>query len=228
MSLIPASPIPEVLTVPDPSGMVVEVRPQSAIQYQLFGRLFPMVSEPRCKTCQCLYRQSIEQWLLQGMAAARIAKWMQENIPAHAISEKSIRTHWKRGHLPQAYFAAAAAETQQRRGPDALYNVDGEGILHAVEARGFDRLAKGEIDVEMTHLLAALRMDAQLEMFKAQLGANRDDSTKTLNIILDVISRRPDALEILTMMRQRFLEAGHQAAAITVGTIDPDDEEGDE
>ena len=55
--------------------------------------------EQRCATCRCPYRLKIEEWLSVGTSAASVAQWLSTNQPSVSVSEKSIRTHWNRGHV---------------------------------------------------------------------------------------------------------------------------------
>lgn len=149
--------------------------PATVAAYSLGGRTYPMTTVPQCLTCQSPVRLDIERQMLTGVPFTRIAAWVENQAQANgfsAISMKSLRRHFDRGHLPfEAEVVRQVLDRSARqRGEDldaaVAPVVSGVDFAEVVLQKTVLRLASGEIEPTVTDGLAAAKIVEQFREYE--------------------------------------------------------------
>lgn len=158
-------------------GTVAPVR-NSLVQIRIGNKVYDAVREPRCHTCNHPARMDIETQIVENIAFTTIAeRWSDvEYTTAHGelivlpeISAASIRNHFKARHLPLQ--AAVTRQLAEKRMQEIGYNLDELGgkfvdqitFSKTVLQLAHDRLARGEITVDVKDGIAAAKYLAEAE-----------------------------------------------------------------
>lgn len=158
--------------------------PASLLMTRVGGRDYPLVSVSNCKTCQSPYRAWIEQYIVQGMTYAAIAKMLtdtQEYGGALGHPDKDRIAH----HVQQGHFAlplVAQRALIEKRAKEMGKNLEdaAEQLVDYVTAneliiqRGVEALQAGELEVDATALLGAIKAQHSIEQ---TIGASVDNET---------------------------------------------------
>jgi hypothetical protein len=150
----------------------------SLVQVRIGNRIYDAVKEPRCHTCTHPARMEIETAIVENLAYTTIAERYSEveyTSPAGdvmvlpPISANSIRTHFRKRHLPLQ--AAVQRQLAEQRMQQIGYDLEGMGgafvdqvtFSQAVLQRAHERLVAGEIVIEAKDGLAAAKFLAESE-----------------------------------------------------------------
>lgn len=158
--------------------------PAALVMTRVGGRDYPLVSVQNCKTCQSPYRAWIEQYIVQGMTYGGIAKMLTDTQeyggPLGHPDKERIANHVQQGHFALPLVAQRALI--ERRAKDVGKNLEdaAEQLVDYVTAnelliqRGVEALQAGEIEVDATALLGAIKAQHAIEQ---TLGASVDQET---------------------------------------------------
>lgn len=150
---------------------MLKSNPRSMVMTRIGGVDYPMRSNPQCKTCQSPHRLRIENLFVQGVSYRLIAEeisGLEEGRLGHP-SEEKLRHHFVANHMPINVSAQRAiierrAEEIGRSVEDANESLaDYVTANRMVVQKGFERMQRGEIDVEMPDLLKAIQSLHQIE-----------------------------------------------------------------
>lgn len=144
---------------------------QSLITTRVGGVDYPMRSAGGCKTCQDPNRLQIENDLIKGLSYASIARGL-EGMPEGDLGHPNgaqISEHVKRGHIPTG--ASAQRRLIERRAEEIGKSieeaeeslVDYVTVNQMVVAKGFERMQDGQIEPEMSDIIAASRFLLQID-----------------------------------------------------------------
>jgi hypothetical protein len=150
----------------------------SLVQVRIGNRIYDAVKEVRCNTCMHPARMEIETALVENLAYATIAERFSDveytspagdTIVLPSVSASSIRTHFRKGHLPLQ--AAVQRQLAERRMQQIGYDLEGIGgafvdqvtFSQAVLQRAHERLVAGEIIIEAKDGLAAAKFLAEAD-----------------------------------------------------------------
>lgn len=148
-----------------------ETGPASMVMVRVGNQTVPAKTGARCRVCQSPHRAQIEAWILEAYTRPTILAYLQDMEPGPLghPSEKSLRVHTE-SHLPLAARAEAAI---LNRRAEALGDeiekyggrvADHKSALSMVVLKGFDRLQKGEIQVDSATLIKAIDLAQKFEM----------------------------------------------------------------
>ena len=124
------------------------------------GREYPKPFDHTCPVCRSPWLISIDEMLAEGYSYSAIRKMLAGRRPA------SPREHHIAAHLPHL------AEPHRKMRADVEASAAGEEplslaglpeVTRAVISRGFQELAAGRLEVTSRDLVAALRLQAQLD-----------------------------------------------------------------
>jgi len=149
----------------------VTVHPSSMVMTRIGGKEYPLRSVPNCKTCQDPNRILIENELIRGMSYASIARSL-EGKPEGSLGHPgavAISDHVKNGHLPLG--PSTQRRMIERRAKDIGRSIDeAEDTLvdyvtvnQMIVSRGFERMQDGEINPDVTDVIAASKFLHQIE-----------------------------------------------------------------
>lgn len=150
-----------------------EPKNKSLVQMKVGGVIRDMVYEPRCKVCNHPSRFSIEEKLVMGHKYIEIARAMSElrnqkpdgeieNWPE--LEARNIKHHYQQGHVPLdnemlAEFSKRRAEELGVEYEEAMIPVvDHVVVQKAILQRGYEALAKGDIQPDVKDTLAASKL----------------------------------------------------------------------
>lgn len=130
------------------------------------GREYPVVSEPRCLTCQSTYRDEVERAVARSYSFEMIAR----SLPTDAgLSARNLSDHFRKGHLPVDNVAVTQLRERdaQERGEvvaeAAAAVVDAIGFARRVIGRVDERVLAGELAPDVRDGLAAAALVAKYE-----------------------------------------------------------------
>ena len=150
----------------------------SLVQIKIGSKVYDAVREPRCHTCTHPARMDIETMIVECVAFTTIAeRWSDveyvspsgDLIVLPEVSAASIRNHFKARHLPlQAAVTRQLAEKRMQEIGYQLEEIGGAFVDHvsfnqAVLQKAQERLARGEITVDVRDGLAAAKYLAEAE-----------------------------------------------------------------
>lgn len=158
----------------------------SLVQIKIGNKVYDAVREPRCHTCTHPARMDIETMIVENVAFNTIAeRWSNVEytsppgtlIVLPEVSAASIRNHFRQRHLP--LHAAVSRQLAEKRMQEIGYDLEGLGgafvdhvaFNQAVLQKAQERLALGEIQVDVRDGLAAAKYLAEIE---AAAGGSAD------------------------------------------------------
>jgi hypothetical protein len=146
--------------------------PSSLVRVRVGSREYSARRVPNCGTCQHPARMDIETMLVEGHPYTVIARTFSEveytvgrqrkKLPK--IAWPSIRTHYRNGHMPTDAKAVRDIAEQRLRElgqhAEAMEEraVDSYMTARLVLSKGFDRLARGEVEPTVKETLAAAKL----------------------------------------------------------------------
>ena len=141
--------------------------PASAIMVEVGGQRFPMKSVPQCRTCQSPYRLEIEQAICSGASYAAAAEVIDGRPPGRLPNpnQDNIQAHVQAKHMPlgatfqHALISERAKEIGRSLETGSNTLVDYVVANRAIIQKGMDRIAKGELQPNMSELLTAIRIE---------------------------------------------------------------------
>lgn len=182
-------------------------RPRSMVMVRIGNDDYPMVSEPRCLTCQSPHRLFIERELLRGRAYGAIAKEVAK-MPEGTMATptpSSIGEHTRQGHLPQpAITRRKIIENRAEQigvsilGEDDL--VDHITINELVLTRGYERLIEGDIEPSMGDLLNAIKLQQQIEA-TSDTGYDAEAYNEAMMVYFTTVQRYMEPQAFQAMLR---------------------------
>jgi hypothetical protein len=137
----------------------------SIVTYRLGGENYTLHSAPGCLVCASPARLDIEMSIVRGNTYASI----ERHLPAGSgVSAHNIRSHYAAGHLPlqvevmRRLLERRATEIGRdiQDGVDDL--VDHVSLAREVVRATYERLASGELQVDVNDGIAAARLLAQI------------------------------------------------------------------
>jgi hypothetical protein len=156
--------------------------PSSMVNTRIGGVDYPMRSLPNCKTCQDPNRLQIENDLIRGLSYNSISRSL-DGLPmgglAHPTGEQ-ISDHVKKGHIPlgvstQRRLIERRAKEIGRSIDDAEDTlIDMVTVNQMIVQKGFERLAEGVLDPDISDIIAASRFLQQVEQ---NAGGGIDENT---------------------------------------------------
>jgi hypothetical protein len=158
----------------------------SLVRIRVGSRDYDAIRNPRCRVCTSPARMAIEEQLFKGTPYNHIANAFSEveydeggmTILLPQISPSSIRNHFKNQHMPIEGAVLREISEQRARELGSQYGnvvdtvLDGYTVAKAVLARGYERLARDEIQPDVRETLAAAKLVSDME--NGRLG-NVDD-----------------------------------------------------
>lgn len=174
-----------------------ETGPASMVMVRVGNRTVPAKTGARCRVCQSPHRAQIEAWILEGYTRPTILGQLadMEPGPLGQPSEKSLRVHTD-NHLPlDARAQAAILDRRAELLGDEIEKYGGrvadhKSALSMVVLKGFDRLQKGEIQVDSATLIKAIDLAQKFEMAaEGGMDANvwRDALMEYMRIVVPFI-----------------------------------------
>lgn len=170
--------------------------PASAIMVEVGGQRFPMKSVPQCRTCQSPYRLEIEQAICSGASYAAAAEVVEGRAPGRLPhpSSDNVKAHVASKHMPlgatfqHALIAERAKEIGKSLETGSASLVDYVTANRAVIQSGMDRIAKGELQPNMSELLTAIRIEHTVQSANGD-GLDTEAWQEALIAYMDVATR---------------------------------------
>lgn len=140
--------------------------PESMVQTQVNGRVYPMKTVTNCKTCQHPNRFDIEAMMCEGRSYRTIQRALPEGEEWDALnpSYEGLRQHFTQEHmpLPQAARRRLIERNYEKSGRKVEEAVDDlidnyVTVAEMVLQRGTERLLAGEINPEVSDVLNAVK-----------------------------------------------------------------------
>jgi hypothetical protein len=179
----------------------------SVIQLKIGNRTYDMVQNPRCGVCMHPARFQIEAKLLLNFGWAAVSRYVSELNSQRidgtveewpALSPAQVRKHSESGHCPVEGEARRALTEQRAKklGIDLAETtgqfLDHEIVQHAILARGYERLVKGEIEPDVKDTLAAAKLLSEGDKEDANAASEeqwREFMGLYFNAVQKVVSR---------------------------------------
>ena len=171
---------------------------KSMTEVNVGGESFPLVTSPRCSTCQSPHRRWIENQLISGYSYPNIARDVAEmDTPAHKPipSAESIKSHVRTGHMVSP--GAVRRHIIENRAESMGLQIDGEhnlttylGVNDIVIQRGMERMLSGEIEPGMNDLLTAIRNRHQFEKDAGGDGIDNEAWQQTMMFFMSWVQNR--------------------------------------
>ncbi len=158
----------------------------------------PVVARPQCKTCSSPHRGKIERLFIDGLTPRRIIARLPEG---EDLSERSIRRHHNRGHLPVDHkmvlrrIDVAEQKRWDEIGHDAT-EIEIEAALRqqAIALVGLEQLALDEMTITAADVLSAARFlhekEVLAELHQDEVDRhkhNRDLVVRDLRYLLEIV-----------------------------------------
>jgi hypothetical protein len=161
--------------------------PSSLVQVRVGSRDYSAKRIPNCATCQHPARMQIETMLVEGHPYAAIAETFsdveykvgRQTKILPRVDWTSIRTHYRNRHMPVDAKAVRDISEQRLRElgqhADELEDrvIDSYMTARLVMSKGFDRLAKGEMEPSVRETLAAAKLLEEFDI--ARQGVDSGD-----------------------------------------------------
>ena len=148
----------------------MEPKQRSMVMVQIGGEEYPAHSHPTCRVCQSRHRIFIENELIRGRSLAGIHRDLDgmDHQGRECPSVASIKNH-SRKHLPVG--VAVQRRVIEKRAEEVGKSIeDSEEPLvdyitlnEMVVQKGFDKLARGRMDVSLSDALAASKFLRDVE-----------------------------------------------------------------
>jgi predicted transcriptional regulator len=142
------------------------------IMIRIGHRMFPLKSEPQCRTCQeTQHRLHIETALIEGYGYGEIARSLG---PYVTLTARHIRRHVRNGHsaLELIDMRARMELHAYQAGIDVTTSksiVTTAAIIDEVVHQGFRKMTAGELEIKTSDLLKATAMKQEIEKLTGQL-----------------------------------------------------------
>jgi len=205
----------------------------TAVPYQVGGRKYPIKTSPSCLVCMSDLRIRIENAIIKGYSVKSISEALigrEESIPPHVIQQ-----HIRGQHMPlDETIRRVALEERNRELGVILSEVEGSivdhiGVLRAVQQRGYERMAMGEIEPTLSETLVAAKTLAGLAV---QDGGTVDAMAffsalhRIMQVIQEMVSH--EQFQHLVSVLQddpilKALEAKNRSDAIEAQVAEADD-----
>lgn len=158
---------------------MAEAVPASVMMVRVGGQDYPYRRVAACSVCNSPYRMSIERALLQGWSYKRIQNSLDdvEHGPHPQPDQWSIRQHVTAEHMPLPSIARRkiiekrAGEIGRNIEEDSELLLDTVTVNQMIIQRGFERMINGDLDVSMSDLMNALKLQLQIDQ---QMGETTD------------------------------------------------------
>lgn len=165
----------------------VPPRPASLVRVQIGNKVYNARRVPGCLTCNHPARMDIETRLVEGHPYHRISHEFsgteytvgrqKKTLPP--IPWTSIRTHYLSGHLP--IDAKAVRDIAEQRLKELGMHaeqleermIDSYMMARLAVSKGFERIARGEVEVTVKEALAAAKMLEEFDI-ASRNAANGD------------------------------------------------------
>jgi hypothetical protein len=128
------------------------------------GREWPKPWDPTCPVCISPWLVSIDEMLAEGYTFSGIRAVLRGRKPGPPSADAIYRAHIE--HLAEPHRKTRAG-LEQGEGDEPASLVDIAAATRAVVSRGFAALASGRMEVSSKDLIAALRLQSQLEREEA-------------------------------------------------------------
>lgn len=138
-------------------------QPEALVMYRLGGESYPMVSDPRCKTCRSAYRLHIESEVIAARPIGMIIEAIRQQDSTVDISVHSIRNHIDK-HMPAKHatmrrMVERRAEERGKAVDEGLDNlVTGLAAAEAIVQKGYEALLTGRLPLKARDVLAAAKL----------------------------------------------------------------------
>jgi hypothetical protein len=160
------------------------------------GREWPKPWDPACPICRSPWLVSIDEMLAEGYTFTGIRAVLRGRTPGPPSADATYRAHIDHLAEPHRKLRAGLEERAEEGDPTSL--VDIGSATQAVITRGFAALAAGKLEVTSKDLIAALRLQSQLDKADGSAG-------------LDASSWQAAFVEFLTIVRQHMPAASWQS-----------------
>lgn len=127
------------------------------------GREHDKPYDPQCGACRSPWMVHIDAALAEGYSIRQVSRLLSGRRPA-VPNEVILRAHI--GHLAEPHRKARLAfeEAAEARGDDTtLVSATMEDALAAIVRQGTGQLVHGELDVSARDMIAAMRLQAQID-----------------------------------------------------------------
>ncbi len=160
--------------------------PQSTVGYRVAGNTYPLKVVKGCKICRTHLRVLIENALLEGRSYEAIASVLPKK---YNLTGQNIGDHYRNGHLPME--ESARREIIERTAKELNLSsmtdeglVDHKTLLKLVVQDTFTRIAKRELEPDITDGLRAARLLEQMTIDEDDRQA-QGDFTRTIRAVME-------------------------------------------
>jgi hypothetical protein len=142
--------------------------PQSIASIRIGKHTYPVKSVPTCMVCQSPHRYTIERELAYGNTYKAVHSSLEMLDPPVPTAEAMAR-HVTNGHMPlqqtsqRLMIERRAVEMGKSIEEGAESLLDTVSVNSAIIEKGFRRLQDGDLQPNMNDLLAALKLQAQID-----------------------------------------------------------------
>lgn len=154
-----------------------EDSPQSLVMYRIGGENFPLISDPRCKTCRSPYRLHIESEVISARPISMIIERLVLQDSRVDLSAHSVRNHIAK-HMPakHAQMRRIAERRATERGKaveGGLDNlIDGLTVAETIVQKGYEEIVSGRMRLKAKDVIQAAKL---LEFFEGA-GSGIDEA----------------------------------------------------
>lgn len=178
----------------------------SMVQVKIGNKYYPAVRSRRCVICMHPGRMVIEEKLMSGYGYPAIVQTVAgiehtNNDGSKDIwpefDTKQLGNHWRDGHCPlDSSMVQALKEQRAIEMGLELEDVTSDVVDHiivtqAVLSRGYDRLIKGEINVDTKDLLAAGKLMSEYTG-SHESGPGQEDWSEFIEVFFEVVRENVD------------------------------------